>query len=79
MLWHFLVWGTDIMGVVPPKALSGNRYILVAIDYSTKWVKFVLYTKFEAKDMAKFIKYNIICRYIGCFMRPYPIMEPTSK
>ena len=51
------------MGEVTPKALTGNRYIIVAIDYFTEWEEAMSYAKLEAKDEAIFIKYNIICSY----------------
>ncbi|GJY66338.1 reverse transcriptase domain-containing protein [Tanacetum coccineum] len=40
----FDVWGIDFMGPFP--SLKGNKYILVAVDYLSKWV--------EAKDMLKY-------------------------
>ena len=39
----FLTWGMDVIGPVIPKASNGHEYILVAIDYFTKWVEAVLY------------------------------------
>ncbi|RVW87897.1 Retrovirus-related Pol polyprotein from transposon 17.6 [Vitis vinifera] len=37
--WPFSVWGIDIIGKVSPKSSSGHEFILVAIDYFTKWGK----------------------------------------
>ena len=37
--WPFIVWKTDIIGEIRPKALNGHRYIIVAIDYFSKWVE----------------------------------------
>ena len=37
--WPFSVWGIDIIGKISPKSSSGHEYILVAIDYFTKWVE----------------------------------------
>ncbi|RVW67271.1 Retrovirus-related Pol polyprotein from transposon 17.6 [Vitis vinifera] len=37
--WPFSVWGIDIIGKVSPKSSSGHEFILVAIDYFTKWVE----------------------------------------
>ena len=53
--WPFSTWGIDIIGEVIPKASNGNRYILVAIDYFTKWVETASYTKLGAKEVVKFI------------------------
>jgi hypothetical protein len=33
------MWGIDVIGPVNPKASNGHRFILVAIDYFTKWVE----------------------------------------
>ncbi|RDX62834.1 Gypsy retrotransposon integrase-like protein 1, partial [Mucuna pruriens] len=37
--WPFSMWGIDVIGPIEPKASNGHRFILVAIDYFTKWVE----------------------------------------
>ena len=37
--WPFAMWGIDVIGPVNPKASNGHRFILVTIDYFTKWVE----------------------------------------
>ena len=37
-LWPFSIWGIDVIGRIALKASNGYEYILVAIDYFTKWV-----------------------------------------
>ena len=37
--WPFSMWGIDMIGAIEPKASNGHRFILVAIDYFTKWVE----------------------------------------
>ncbi|PHT43405.1 hypothetical protein CQW23_17430 [Capsicum baccatum] len=37
--WPFVAWGMDVIGPIEPKTSNGNRFILVAIDYFTKWVE----------------------------------------
>ncbi|XP_077251879.1 uncharacterized protein LOC143891125 [Tasmannia lanceolata] len=61
--WPFSVWGIDIIGKISPKSSSGHEYILVAIDYSTKWIEAASYASLTSASVAKFIKVNIICRY----------------
>ncbi|XP_059589976.1 uncharacterized protein LOC132252787 [Vitis vinifera] len=61
--WPFSVWGIDIIGKISPKSSSGHEYILVAIDYFTKWVEAASYVRLTAARMAKFIRSHIICRY----------------
>ena len=41
--WPFLVWGIVIIGNISLKSSSGHEYILVAIDYFTKWVEAASY------------------------------------
>ena len=61
--WPFSVWGIDIIGKISPKSSSGHEFILVAIDYFTKWVEATSYAKLNAAKVATFIKSQIICRY----------------
>ncbi|PHT99138.1 Aluminum-activated malate transporter 8 [Capsicum chinense] len=35
--WSFVAWGMDVIGPINPKASNGHRFILVAIDYFTKF------------------------------------------
>ncbi|WRX08038.1 Integrase zinc-binding domain - like 3 [Theobroma cacao] len=35
--WPFSMWEMDVIGLITPKASNGHRFILVAIDYFTKW------------------------------------------
>ena len=37
--WPFAMWGIDMIGEIKPKTSNGHRFILVSIDYFTKWVK----------------------------------------
>ena len=43
-IWPFAMWGIDMIGPISPKASNGHRFILVAIDYFTKWVEAVSYS-----------------------------------
>ena len=56
----------DFLGPIKPTAkLTGNNYILVAIDYSTKWVEAVALRDNSSKSVAKFLYKNIMTRF-GC-------------
>ena len=61
--WLFSIWGIDVIGKIAPKASNGHEYILVAIDYFTKWVEAASYFVLKAKPMARFLENNIICWY----------------
>ena len=59
--WTFSTRGIDIIGKVTLKDSNGNKFILVAIYYFTKWDEAEAYAVLNAKKVAKFIKKNIIC------------------
>ncbi|RDY06720.1 Retrovirus-related Pol polyprotein, partial [Mucuna pruriens] len=61
--WPFDMWGIDVIGPINPKASNGHHFILVAIDYFTKWVGVPSYPSVTKKVVIKFIKSNIIYRY----------------
>ena len=61
--WSFSVWGIYIIRKISPKSSNGQEYILVAIDYFTKWVEAASYVRLTVAREAKFIKSHIIYRY----------------
>ena len=61
--WSFSVWGIDIIGKISPKSSGGHEYILVAIDYFTKWVEATSYAGLTTTRVDKFIRSHIIYRY----------------
>ena len=61
--WPFSVWGIDVIGKISPKSSSGHEFILVAIDYFTKWVEEALYARLTSSKVASFIRSHIICRH----------------
>ena len=73
--WPFSMWGIDVIGAIEPKASNGHRFILVAIDYFTKWVKAASYTNVTRNVVVRFIKKELICRY-GLPRRSLLTMEP---
>ena len=50
-----------MIGRISPKVSNEHEYILVAIDYFTKWVEATSYFVLKAKHVARFIENNIIC------------------
>nr|GEY72636.1 reverse transcriptase domain-containing protein [Tanacetum cinerariifolium] len=50
----FDVWGIEFMG--PFSSSSGNKYILVAVDYLSKWVKAKALITNDARFVVKFLK-----------------------
>ncbi|KAJ9562339.1 hypothetical protein OSB04_007499 [Centaurea solstitialis] len=58
----FDVWGIDFMGPFPDS--KGNKYILVAVDYVSKWAEAKASPTNDAKVVVDFVK-SLVCRY-GC-------------
>ncbi|KAL6315203.1 hypothetical protein AAG906_037435 [Vitis piasezkii] len=49
--WPFSVWGIDIIGKISPKSSNGHEFILVAIDYFTKWVEAASYARLTSSEL----------------------------
>ncbi|CAN6576718.1 unnamed protein product [Malus baccata var. baccata] len=57
----FYVWGIDFMGPFPSS--FGFNYILLAIDYVSKWVEAKATQTNDSKVVADFVKTNIFSRF----------------
>ena len=57
----FDVWGIDFMG--PFMSSHGMKYILVAVDYVSKWVEAIALMINEGKSVTTFLKKNIFSRF----------------
>ena len=53
----FDVWGIDFMGLFSNS--FGQQYILVAVDYVSKWVEIIPYKTNNNKVVVNFLKENI--------------------
>nr|GEZ21699.1 reverse transcriptase domain-containing protein [Tanacetum cinerariifolium] len=56
----FDIWGIDFMGPFP--SFKGNKYILVAVDYLSKWVKAKALPTNDVRVVVKFLKYLLPIR-----------------
>ncbi|XP_070035062.1 uncharacterized protein [Nicotiana tomentosiformis] len=61
--WPFVAWGMDVIGPIEPAVSNGHRFILVAIDYFTKWVEAVTFKSVTKKAVVHFVHSNIIFRF----------------
>ena len=57
----FDIWGIDFMGPFPSS--KGKQYILVAVDYVSKWVEAIAQTENDANTVCRFLKHNIFTRF----------------
>jgi len=61
--WPFSMWGIDVIRTSKPKASNRHCFILVAIDYFTKWVEVASYASVTRSVVVRFIKKEIIYWY----------------
>ena len=60
--WPFAQWGLDILGPFPQ--VTGNRrFVLVAVDYFTKWAEAKALANIQDIDVKKFVWKNIVTRF----------------
>jgi len=60
--WPFAWWGINLLGLFP-KAAGQLKYLVVAIDYSTKWIEAEPLAKITVKNVLIFFKRNILARF----------------
>ncbi|XP_020232779.1 uncharacterized protein LOC109813072 [Cajanus cajan] len=61
--WPFAMWGMDILGPFPI-AKGQCKFLLVAVDYFTKWVEAEPLASITAANVQKFLWKNIITRFV---------------
>ena len=74
MVELFYVGGIDFMG--PFVSSHGMKYILVAVDYVSKWVEAIALTNNEGKSVTAFLKKNIFSRF-GTQGQLFVMGDPT--
>ncbi|KAL0345937.1 UNVERIFIED_CONTAM: hypothetical protein Sradi_4425000 [Sesamum radiatum] len=57
----FDVWGIDFMGPFPPS--FGKSYIILGVDYVSKWVEAKATRTDDAKTIVDFVKANVFSRF----------------
>ena len=57
----FDVWGIDFMGPFPSS--FGNKYILICVDYMSKWVEAIATPTNDARVVKKFLKKHIFTHF----------------
>jgi hypothetical protein len=61
--WPFRGWGMDFIGQIHPSSSKGQRFMLVAMDYFTKWTRVVPLKNMTYKEVILFITEHIIHRF----------------
>ena len=60
--WPFTQWGIDIFGPLP-RGKGQVKFLLVTIDYFTKWVEAEALSTITKAKIQSFVWKNIICRF----------------
>lgn len=55
-------WGIDIVGPFP-KGKNQKKFLIVAVEYFTKWVEAEAVAKIDENTVRKFLWRNIVCRF----------------
>ena len=63
----FDCWGLDFMGPFPPSC--GYLYILLAVDYVSKWVESIPTRTNDHKIVLKFLKEHIFFLTLECLVQ----------
>ncbi|VFQ59783.1 unnamed protein product [Cuscuta campestris] len=58
----FARWGVDLVGALP-RGTGNVRYVIVAIDYFTKWVEAAPLASITGAQCQKFLAKQVICRF----------------
>jgi len=57
------MWGIDLTGHINLKAINGYKFILVAVDFFTKWVEANSYAHVTEKMVKHFLENDLIYWY----------------
>ncbi|XP_064941351.1 uncharacterized protein LOC135594768 [Musa acuminata AAA Group] len=60
--WPFAQWGLDILGPLPP-ASGQRKYIIVGVDYFTRWVEAEPLATITESQVERFVWRNLITRF----------------
>ncbi|GKC05403.1 reverse transcriptase domain-containing protein [Tanacetum coccineum] len=60
--WPFFQWGMDVLGLLP-QAPGKVKFVIVAVDYFTKWIEAKPLAKTTRKEVNKFVWDNIVFRF----------------
>ncbi|XP_062089636.1 uncharacterized protein LOC133796171 [Humulus lupulus] len=72
-LWPFVVWDIDLIGTLPTRR-GGVKYLVVGVDYFTKWVEAEPLVNITTKQITAFVNKFIVYRYGD----PYKIISDNG-
>jgi hypothetical protein len=60
--WPLQWWGLDLLGPLPP-AQGNLKYVVVAVEYFTKWIEAKPLATITSATIQKFFWQNIVCHF----------------
>jgi hypothetical protein len=61
--WPFRGWGLHFISEIHPGSSKGHRFILVAMDYFTKWTEALPLRNMTHREVISFVQEHIIYRF----------------
>lgn len=61
--WPFRGWALDVIGEIQPASSKQQKFILVGMDYFTKWIEVVSLVKVDPEAVIEFIQKYIIYKF----------------
>jgi transposase InsO family protein len=61
--WPFRGWALDFVGQIYPASSKGHRFVLVTMDYFTKWTEAIPLKNMTYREVIHFISEHIIHRF----------------
>ena len=61
--WPFRGWALDFIGQIYPSSSKGHRFVLIAMNYFTKWAEAVPFMNFIYTEVIDFILKHIVHRF----------------
>lgn len=61
--WPFDAWGIDIIGQIEPSSSKGQKFILAAKDYFSRWAEAIPLREVKADNIINFLERHIIYRF----------------
>jgi hypothetical protein len=63
-LWPFHGWALDFIGQIHSSSSKGHRFVLVAMDYFTKWTEAIPLKNMTHKEVINFILEHIVHKFV---------------
>ena len=59
----FQQWGLNFIGLINPTSSAGHQYVIIVIEYFTKWVEAKATKKMTFEVVCGFLTENILVRF----------------